>query len=94
MLIPAGMEIHLAMEPVSLIKSIDGLCAEVVRYFGKDPMNGHVFVFLNRSRTGVKLLMWDHGGFVMTYKRLDRGRLDVASLGERRGSGAGERKAR
>ena len=35
MLIPAGMEIHLAMEPVSLIKSIDGLCAEVERWVGE-----------------------------------------------------------
>ena len=77
MLIPAGMEIHLAMEPVSLIKSIDGLCAEVERCFGKDPMNGHVFVFLNRSRTGVKILTWDHGGFVMTYKRLEHGRFQL-----------------
>jgi hypothetical protein len=33
-LIPAGMEIHLAMNTVSLIKSIDGLCAEVERCFG------------------------------------------------------------
>lgn len=77
MRIPAGMEIHLAMEPVSLIKSIDGLCAEVERCFGKDPINGHVFVFLNRSRTGVKLLTWDHGGFVLTYKRLERGRFQL-----------------
>ena len=81
MLIPAGMEIHLAPEPVSLIKSIDGLCGEVERCFGKDPMNGHVFVFLNRSRTGVKLLTWDHGGFVMTYmtyKRMARGRFTAS----------------
>ena len=57
MLILAGMEIHLAMEPVSLIKSIDGLCGEVERCFGSDPMNGHVFVFLNRLRTGVQICL-------------------------------------
>jgi transposase len=40
-------------------------------------MNGHVFVFLNRSWTGVKLLTWDHGGFVLTYKRLEHGRFQL-----------------
>ena len=74
MLIPGHVQVHLALEPVSLLKSIDGLCAEVERRFSVDPMTGHVFVFVNRTHTGVKLLYWDHGGFVLTYKRLERGR--------------------
>ncbi len=74
MLIAGNVEVWLAAEPVSLLKSIDGLCAEVELRFAEDPMRGHLFVFLNRSRTGVKLLYWDHGGFVVTYKRLERGR--------------------
>jgi transposase len=64
---PGHVQVHLALEPVSLLKSIDGLCAEVERRFGDDPMHGHVFVFLNRARTGAKLLYWDHGGFVVVY---------------------------
>ena len=47
MLIPHGLQIHIALEPVSLLKSIDGLCAEVQRRFGDDPMGGHLFVFLS-----------------------------------------------
>lgn len=77
MLIPAGMQIHLALEPVSLLKSIDGLCAEVEQRFGDDPMSGHLFVFFNRTRTSAKLLFWDHGGFVVVYKRLERGCFQV-----------------
>lgn len=73
MLIPAGFQIHVAVEPVNLQKSIDGLCGEVEKRFGDDPMGGHLFVFFNRPRTGVKLLYWDHGGFVLVYKRLERG---------------------
>jgi transposase len=76
-LIPGNVEVWLAVEPVSLLKSIDGLCAEVERRFAVDPMKGHVFLFLNRTRTGVKLLYWDTGGFVLTYKRLERGRFQV-----------------
>jgi transposase len=74
---PGHVQVHLALEPVSLLKSIDGLCAEVERRFGDDPMHGHVFVFLNRARTGAKLLYWDHGGFVVVYKRLERGRFQL-----------------
>lgn len=35
--------------------------------------NGEVFVFLNRSRTHMKLLHWEKGGFVLYYKRLESG---------------------
>ena len=77
MLSTGNVEVWLAVEPVSLLKSIDGLCAEVEQRFREDPMRGHVFVFLNRTRTGVKLLYFEHGGFVVTYKRLERGRFQV-----------------
>ena len=77
MLIPHGLQIHIALEPVSLLKSIDGLCAEVQRRFGDDPMGGHLFVFFNRDRTGMKALLWDNGGFIVVYKRLERGRFVV-----------------
>lgn len=77
MLIPGNVQIHLAVQPVSLLKSIDGLCAEVQARFGEDPMTGHLFVFLNKSATGLKCLYWDQGGFVLVYKRLERGRFVV-----------------
>lgn len=35
---------------------------------------------MNRSHTGVKLLYWDHGGFVLVYKRLERGRFQLPAL--------------
>lgn len=77
MLIGGNVQVWLAAEPASLRKSIDGLCAEIERRFTLDPMSGHVFVFVNRDRTGVKLLTWSAGGFVLTYKRLERGRFQV-----------------
>lgn len=64
----------IATEPVSLLKSIDGLAAEVERRFAEDPARGHVFAFVNRNKTGIKLLYWSGGGFVVTYKRLEAGR--------------------
>lgn len=54
-------------------KSFDGLCGLVLNQMRRQPTSGEVFVFLNRSRTHLKLLHWERGGFVMYYKRLESG---------------------
>src|SRR5690606_22725089 len=54
-------------------KSFDGLCGLVISVRQRQPTSGEVFVFLNRSRTHIKLLHWEHGGFVLYYKRLEQG---------------------
>ncbi|QCR22611.1 IS66 family insertion sequence element accessory protein TnpB [Pontibacter sp. SGAir0037] len=54
-------------------KSFDGLCGLVGSELGRSPTSGEVFVFLNRKRTHLKLLHWEHGGFVLYYKRLEQG---------------------
>ena len=74
MLTPGNVQVWVATEPVSLLKSIDGLAAEVERRFAEDPARGHIFAFINRQQTAVKLLYWSNGGFVVTYKRLEKGR--------------------
>ena len=40
----------------------------------KDPLSGTLFVFLNRRQTYVKAVYWDHTGFCLFAKRLERGR--------------------
>ncbi|QNL49822.1 IS66 family insertion sequence element accessory protein TnpB [Olivibacter sp. SDN3] len=42
--------------------------------------SGEVFVFLNRSRTHIKLLHWEYGGFVLYYKRLEQGTFGISEL--------------
>ena len=54
-------------------KSFDGLCGLVSSGMQRSPTSGEVFVFLNRSRTHIKLLHWESGGFVLYYKRLEQG---------------------
>ncbi len=54
-------------------KSFDGLCGLVVSELQLNTTSGDVFVFLNRQRTHIKLLHWEHGGFVLYYKRLEEG---------------------
>ncbi len=43
----------------------------------RDPTSGDVFVFINRRRTHIKLLVWDRSGFVLYYKRLEKGTFEA-----------------
>jgi transposase len=52
----------------------DGLAGIVRNFLVKDPISGDVFVFLNKTRTHIKLLYWDGDGFALFYKRLEKGR--------------------
>lgn len=54
-------------------KSFDGLCGIISSGMQRKATSGEVFVFLNRSRTHMKLLHWEKGGFVLYYKRLESG---------------------
>jgi len=59
-------------------KSFDGLCGLVSSELNRVASSGDVFVFLNRQRTHIKLLHWEHGGFVLYYKRLEQGTFPAA----------------
>jgi transposase len=55
-------------------KSIDGLMALVRCAWGEDVYSGHLFAFVSRRGDRVKILTFSRGGFVLYYKRLERGR--------------------
>lgn len=61
-------------------KSFDSLCGPVISVMQRQPTSGEVFVFLNRSRTHIRLLHWEHGGFVLYYKRLEQGTFGISEL--------------
>ena len=77
--------IRFALEPVDFRKSIDGLAMAVGQALGRDPMNGEVFVFRNRRRNALKALYWTKDGFVMLYKRLERGRFTLPTVSQSTG---------
>ena len=58
---------------VDFRKQHDGLVAVVREHLGADPFDGSIFVFFNRRRDRVKLLVWDGNGFWLLYKRLEKG---------------------
>ncbi len=72
---------YLWREPVDMRKSFDGLQGLVTNHTGRDALSGEVFIFMNRRRDQVKLLVWDRSGFVIYYKRLERGRFELPVMG-------------
>jgi len=65
--------VYLAQGVTDLRKSIDGLAALVKEEFELDPFSSSLFVFCNRQRDKLKILQWDHNGFWLYYRRLERG---------------------
>lgn len=71
--LPASVRIYVAAEAVDLRRGFDGLAAATRGVIRQDPLTGHLFVFLNRRKDRIKLLVWDRTGYLLLYKRLERG---------------------
>lgn len=68
-----GRRIFLARAVVDMRKSFDSLSDLVRGQLGMDPYTGDVFVFVGKSRSRVKILVWDTSGFWVCAKRLEGG---------------------
>jgi transposase len=66
-------KVYLSVEYTDMRKSIDGLAAIVQESFNLDPFSNNIFVFCNRSRNKIKILHWEHNGFWLHYRRLEKG---------------------
>ena len=73
----AAQRYYLSRQAADMRKSYDGLSGLVRQGLGRDPLSGEVFIFLNRRRTMMKLLVWDRSGFVIWGKRLERGTFEL-----------------
>ena len=71
---------YLYREPTDIRKSFDGLCGLVSERLGQNPMSGDIFIFINKPHNRMKLLRWEPGGFVLFYKRLERGTFELPNL--------------
>ena len=54
-------------------KGFDGLSGIVINKMKGNPTDGSVYIFINRRRDRMKLLVWESNGFMMYYKRLEIG---------------------
>lgn len=75
--LPASVRVYMAAEAVDLRRGFDGLAATTRHILRKDPLSGHLFCFVNRRRNRMKVLVWQPSGFLLFYKRLERGRFEI-----------------
>lgn len=71
------LRVYLSTNPTDMRKAIDGLCGLVIDVVKQQPQTGHVFIFVNKSKNKVKCLYWDRNGFILLYKRLERGKFKI-----------------
>ena len=76
----AGVSIWLCSHPTDMRKAYDGLSGMVREFMGRDPLSGSLFVFVNKRRDRMKILVWDRHGFWLLCKRLEAGRFQLPAL--------------
>ena len=74
--------IWLAGEAADMRCGFDRLAERVKTVISEDPLSGHLFVFRSRRGERLKILMWDQGGYILWYKRLEAGVFKLPRLKE------------
>jgi len=67
-------KVFVCKEPTDMRASYDTLFARVKAILNQDPLSGHLFLFVNSTRTSCKCLYYDGTGLVILSKRLEKGR--------------------
>ena len=90
--LPRTVRVWAHRAPVDLRKGYNGLVGIVKQRLRRDVLDGDLFLFVNRRRTGCKVLVWDGTGLCIFMKRLERGRFaELWRDGERGGAADHER---
>ena len=71
--IPGNAKLFLYQRPMSMRKSFEGLSAAIEHLFPGELFSGAFFIFLNKRKDHMKVLFWDNDGFVIYFKRLEKG---------------------
>lgn len=66
-------KIFVCKEPTDMRASYDTLFSKASEILKQDPFSGHLFLFINKTRTSIKCLYYDGTGFVIVAKRMERG---------------------
>lgn len=73
----ASCNYYLHCAHTDMRKGFDSLSGIVKSQMSLDALNGSVFIFMNRRRTHIKLLLWEGDGFALYYKRLEKGTYEL-----------------
>lgn len=79
-MIPQGVEVFVALEPIDMRYSFERLAGLVRERMGHEPRSGALFLFFGKRRDSLKLLFADSSGMCVFYKRLDRGTFRIPEV--------------
>lgn len=82
--LPPSVRIYFATGLVDMRNGVDGLRTIVEQVLKRNPNEGHLFVFVGKRRDMLKILFWDKNGYVIYFKRLERGRFQLPAVDEKR----------
>lgn len=71
---------HLYRKETDMRKGFDSLCGIIQNELGKRVLDGDAFIFINKPRTHIKLIVWEKGGFSIFYRRLEEGTFEVPAF--------------
>ena len=74
---PSAVKIYLCRQPTDMRRSFDSLAMMVQCVIKQEPLSGYLFVFRNKRGNCLKLLYWDHDGYAIWYKRLEKGSFNI-----------------
>jgi len=72
-----ALSVWLYRRPTDMRKSYTGLSALVKQQLRDNPLNGALYVFVNRRRTQMKCLYFEGDGYCLWGKRLEQGQFRV-----------------
>ena len=73
MIRPSGeLPVYLYTGVTDMRKAVDGLSALVELQMEHSPFEAAMFVFCNRRKDRIKILVWERNGFVVWFKRLEK----------------------
>jgi transposase len=78
--LPPSVRIYFATGLVDMRNGVDGLRTIVEQVLRRNPNEGHLFVFVGKGRDKLKILFWDKNGYVVYFKRLERGRFQLPAV--------------
>jgi transposase len=70
---PPTVRIYVCSNATDMRKGFDSLACLVESSMALDPLSGHLYVFRSRRGDRIKILYWDADGYVLWYKRLEKG---------------------
>ena len=82
----SSLNYYMYSEAADMRKGFDSLCGLIHTGLQGNPLSGDVFIFINKRRDSVKLLRWDDTGFILYYKRLEKGTFEIPLMKEGDGS--------